>query len=615
MLGAAPLIATLARALAHAEALKGTPGAAPNSVWTALEACAVEPRALSAFVYHLTKGSVRAQKGGPSSSSVPGARQARKAAALYLALMQLPGARSHLFNEFTFRSVCATIPLVVAAPRVAAACAGQKRKRLPPSAPAGGGLSRAERAERRGLGPRKSARADTASSPSAQPLPEEPEAAVDAEAGVPARGMDSTEVAAADSLEGAEGDTDADDDLFDNADTEAPPVDADKSADAQCVLTLLEQARGLAEGFSLQTAPESHEQLARVAVETALALPASSAEASTAWACARALVASIHGLAAEKAVLKQLMPAILRPGAPAVTVKSVVGFVDSCLRELPPPVPPPPPAAATTAAAGDVDAQRMPPPSVPGAGGSSVEGGKAKSGADAMADDAESKTDAERLEHGVYVLCQQLCVRVGDRAPTRGLVCAAVLGVVDVVRGRRGVDAAQAFVQQLARFLARLARHAKPALRLHACELASLLLNRQPEEQLLDVDGELLVRAGADASVAGEGGDAAGAEDGGDSGVRVRLLSTLLKRCSDKLPSVRAKALAGFASALQHPPTARQVLVLSVRVVSCTSLPQPCASVFVWECVCVCVCVCVFLGVNALELCRYARGRCSCNQG
>ena len=558
--------------MAHAEALQGTPGAAPNSVWTALEACAVEPRALSAFVYHLTKGSVRAQKGGPSSASVPGARQARKAAALYLALMQLPGARSHLFNEFTFRSVCATIPLVVAAPRVAAACAGQKRKRLPPSAPAGGGLSRAERAERRGLGPRKSARADTASSPSAQPLPEEPEAAVDAEAGVQTGGMDSTEVAAADSVEAAEEDTDADDDQEDHADTEAPPVDADTSADAQCVLTLLEQAQGLAQDFSLQTAPESHEQLARVAVETALALPASSAEARTAWACARALVRSMHGPAAEKAVLKQLMPAILRPGAPAVAVKSVVAFVDSCLRELPPPVTPPLPAAATTAAAGDIDAQRMPPPSVPGAGGSSVEGGKAKSGAEAEAD-AEIKTDAERLEHGVYVLCQQLCVRVGDRAPTRGLVCAAVLGLVDVVRGQRGVDAAQAFVQQLARFLARLSRHAKPALRLFACELASLLLHRQPEEELLDVDGELLVRAGADASVAGEGADVAGAEDCGGAGVRVRLLSTLLKRCSDKLPSVRAKALAGFASALQHPPTARQVLVPSVRVISRTSLP------------------------------------------
>ena len=62
-----------------------------------------------------------------------------------------------------------------------------------------------------------------------------------------------------------------------------------------------------------------------------------------------------------------------------------------------------------------------------------------------------------------------------------------------------------------------------------------------------------------------EGADVAGAEDCGGAGVRVRLLSTLLKRCSDKLPSVRAKALAGFASALQHPPTARQVLVPSVR--------------------------------------------------
>ena len=59
------------------------------------------------------------------------------------------------------------------------------------------------------------------------------------------------------------------------------------------------------------------------------------------------------------------------------------------------------------------------------------------------------------------------------------------------------------------------------------------------------------------ATAAGQGSDAL---DVNAEGARLRLLRTLFKRCSDKLPSVRAKALASIATAFQHEPTALQVM-------------------------------------------------------
>ena len=76
-------------------------------------------------------------------------KEAHSAAALYLALMQLPGAKSHIFNEFAFRSAVQTIPLIVAAPRGSNDAQGKRRKR--PAA-----TNRAQRAKHEGT--RKSSR-------------------------------------------------------------------------------------------------------------------------------------------------------------------------------------------------------------------------------------------------------------------------------------------------------------------------------------------------------------------------------------------------------------------------------------------------------------------------
>jgi hypothetical protein len=85
-------------------------------------------------------------------------KEAHSAAALYLALMQLPGAKSHIFNEFAFRSAVQTIPLIVAAPRGSNDAQGKRRKR--PAA-----TNKAQRAKHEGT--RKSSRV-AASSVSSQ---------------------------------------------------------------------------------------------------------------------------------------------------------------------------------------------------------------------------------------------------------------------------------------------------------------------------------------------------------------------------------------------------------------------------------------------------------------
>jgi hypothetical protein len=85
-------------------------------------------------------------------------KEAHSAAALYLALMQLPGAKSHIFNEFAFRSAVQTIPLIVSAPRGSNDAQGKRRKR--PAA-----TNKAQRAKHEGT--RKSSRV-AASSVSSQ---------------------------------------------------------------------------------------------------------------------------------------------------------------------------------------------------------------------------------------------------------------------------------------------------------------------------------------------------------------------------------------------------------------------------------------------------------------
>lgn len=203
-------------------------------------------------------------------------------------------------------------------------------------------------------------------------------------------------------------------------------------------VNVLRHARLLAERLSLQTTPEAHEQLARVTVETALSLPSTSPEAQLAWGSARALARPLHGPSAGKSVLKQLLPGVLRPSTPAAAVKGVVAFVDSCLAELPPASPRP-------------SSLPMPPPAAPASSEASGEGEKAdnaqnsgESDAKAGAEEAAKKdVKEETFEDAVLVLCHQLCVRVGDRAPTRVQVATAVGGLLDALRTRRGAESAR----------------------------------------------------------------------------------------------------------------------------------------------------------------------------
>jgi len=109
-------------------------------------------------------------------------------------------------------------------------------------------------------------------------------------------------------------------------------------------------------------------------------------------------------------------------------------------------------------------------------------------------------------------------------------------------------------------FVLTIYRHAKPALRLFACELAGVMLFRQEQSAEGSLPAHEAEQMDASVSAGAEEGGSARAEEAPE-GMRMRLLRTLFKRCSDKLPSVRAKALASIATALHHEDTARQVVL------------------------------------------------------
>jgi hypothetical protein len=158
-------------------------------------------------------------------------------------------------------------------------------------------------------------------------------------------------------------------------------------------------------------------------------------------------------------------------------------------------------------------------------------------------------------------------------------VATAVGGLLDSLHARRGAECARVHFENMGRFLSRLARHAKPALRLFACELAGVLLFRQPAAAAAAAAADPTSAAdvtGGNASMAAAADrDASCALELKPEGLRMRLLRTLFKRCSDKLPSVRAKALASIATAFQHEPTALQVMLgLGAAAWSATSDPS-----------------------------------------
>jgi hypothetical protein len=418
-----------------------------------------------------------------------------------------------------------TIPLISAGPSIADA--GQTKKRKRP-VPAGSGISRAQRAERRESGYRKSARV-ASSSRNTQPSVGEDEHEEDTDLSEDESHQDTASA------------------LQENT---APGKQVGRH-DALGV-KVLHHARLLAENFSMQAFPQAHEHLARVAVDTALALPSGSTEADLAWGCARALARSLHGPGCDKAVLKQLLPGVLRPSSTAATVKDLVAFVDSCLAER---VCSASPVAVPAATCAQDQACQAAESSAPAAPAMEHEGDRAK----------EPKQREETFEDALLVLCHHLCVRVGDRAHTRVQVSLAVCGVLDVLRARRGAEAERMHLVSMGRFLGRLSRHAKPSLRLVACELAGVLLYRQRDESLKEpcasAEDAVAPADGEGASKQHGEGDKLANADGRHDETRVLLLRTLFKRSSDKLPSVRAKALAGIATALQHGDTARQLLL------------------------------------------------------
>jgi hypothetical protein len=465
---------------------------------------------------------------GDAEAEAGNVQKAHAAAALYLALMQLPGARSHLFNEFTFRSVVQSIRCIVVAPqRREDKEKGKKRKAR---AAAGAGLSRAQRNEKR-EGSRKSARIVGASATSRQQVDDDEEEEADED------------------MEMDHSDDDANKDsgcLSGN--------DESDQGQRSLAMHLMHQAHQLAENLSLQTCPQAHDQLARVSVEAALSLPSSTPQAGLAWDTARALARPLHGQGAGKTVLKHLLPGVLRPGAPAAAVKGVVAFVDSCLAELPPP--------SSSASEGQQSIGNSASTSkAPVAGATAAEltvgDGEAVSAEQCKEGQAPHE---DNFEDAVVVLCHQLCVRVGDRAPTRVHVATAVTGLLDALRRRRGGEKAKVYFENMGRFISRLARHAKPALRLFACELAGVLLFRQEQSAEDTLPAHEAEQMDASVSAGAEEGGSARAEEAPE-GMRMRLLRTLFKRCSDKLPSVRAKALASIATALHHEDTARQVVL------------------------------------------------------
>ena len=207
------LISTLTRALTLVQKVINVPCDStdtPTFVWNVLKEHAVEPRALSAFVYHVTtvlpvpnflfvnyawaseiatfnslladvrlsscaivdmelmlllsQAVAKAPKGEELSEvSGENVKTAHSAAALYLALMRLPGSRSHIFNEFTFRSVVQTIRLIVAEPTDS----GNKGKKRKGSAASSIDSRRTKYSEKR-EGSRKSARVSGSSGVSQQ---------------------------------------------------------------------------------------------------------------------------------------------------------------------------------------------------------------------------------------------------------------------------------------------------------------------------------------------------------------------------------------------------------------------------------------------------------------
>jgi hypothetical protein len=218
---------------------------------------------------------------------------------------------------------------------------------------------------------------------------------------------------------------------------------------------LMHQAHQLAENLSLQTCPQAHDQLARVSVETALSLPSISPEARLSWDTARALSRPLHGQGAGKTVMKHLLPGVLRPGAPAAAVKGVVAFVDSCLAELPPP-------SSSASEAQQSIGNAASTSKAPVAGDAAAESAAGDGEAVSAEQSKEGQAPHEdKFEDAVVVLCHQLCVRVGDRAPTRVHVATAVTGLLDALRRRRGGEKAKVYFENMGRFISRLARHAK----------------------------------------------------------------------------------------------------------------------------------------------------------
>ena len=231
--------------------------------------CSRGAAALHACAHPLTRASPRgtlqvvatAPKGGSgdAETEADNVQKAHAAAALYLALMQLPGARSHVFNEFTFRSVVQSIRcIVVAPPSRGDKEKGKKRKAR---AAAGAGLSRAQRAEKR-EGTRKSARVGGSSAASRQHADEDEDEDED---------EDDMKLCQSD-------DEDADD--VSGSPRGSGTHDQSDEEQRSLGMQLLCQARQLAANLSLQTCPQAHDQLARVSVETALSLPSSTPEAA-----------------------------------------------------------------------------------------------------------------------------------------------------------------------------------------------------------------------------------------------------------------------------------------------------------------------------------------------
>lgn len=179
-----------------------------------------------------------------------------------------------------------------------------------------------------------------------------------------------------------------------------------------------------------------------------------------------------------------------------------------------------------------------------------------------LAESATSDGSSKRME-AVLALLQHVCVSAKDKADARS----SAIGVLQAVLAPMPATQVCAF----AKFLGSMSRNRRVAFRVFATEAISTLLSAKgsTSPDVWSVPAELARVSSADSAAERSDdsmqdeektGDATPATDGlqasGPVVPAMLMLDALMKRCGDKLPTVRCKAITGVSSVIEAQPAA-----------------------------------------------------------